>query len=593
MLQPEQTQLRRAPSVGTNASGVAESVVDAESLAHFPPPPDDIPLTPLRDYVPSPSRSVFGRALPATHNRKHFRIPLSASGSAASHRTYPSNASSASHRTFPQNEYGPIPLGSPLRPSRLGDDIADTPLSNKSEWHEGSSKIIVGRAEERMLSTSFITDLLSFEDTTTSNVYPRPSTNKNHPPSYIINDEMSVFPELTYPPPSGLIRTAPPDIDISHRSSPLQLQDSDYSQSSQPPESFLALDADGRSIVGTNGTLDGFEQNGASVIRTASKSRKLGARGASVVGFAQATLRTVSLTLSGPSSNNASTISNVGKGQASASSTPGPGDEGDAQRLTIPDFHGPSPMLYSPAQRSSGDFRNSDVHTNSRPQHKVRYSIQSTKTTKSFASSFIPRFSVVPSTAPRSSRSIKEAVSSWFRLKPLPRLPVHPDMSIAAEAEFRKADDALPLPELVNRAEALQGMLEKGYRPHSGFNHNNFNSTSTTNKGRYDFDREVPITSAWEGPSERKNSTSIMANVTRFFAHGGSGGDSNQGQRYGPNIKRVPMTKKQRVIVIGCIAMLILASILGIGLGTGLAKKKQKLPNCPGNFTGNACNLGE
>jgi len=89
-------------------------------------------------------------------------------------------------------------------------------------------------------------------------------------------------------------------------------------------------------------------------------------------------------------------------------------------------------------------------------------------------------------------------------MKTSPRLPAHPDMPIAAEEEHRKIEDGLPLPELVNRAEALQGMLEKGHHPH-----HSFISASTVSKGSDDVDQELPIASAplERGPRESRHGT--------------------------------------------------------------------------------------
>jgi hypothetical protein len=187
-------------------------------------------------------------------------------------------------------------------------------------------------------------------------------------------------------------------------------------------------------------------------------------------------------------------------------------------------------------------------------------------------------------------------VIAWFRLKPLPPLPVHPDISIAAEAEHRKVEDGLPLPELVNRADVLQSMLEKGHHPH-----NSFISTLTLSKGRYEVDQGVPITSApWQRePNEGRGGTGAEVNITGFLSRTRKGDLGTTAREQGgaipdsPKIKHMPLTKKQRMIAIGSIVAVILALMLGIGLGMGLAKKKHKLPNCPGNFTGNACNLGE
>jgi len=607
-----QAQLRRAPSTGTNASGIAVSIVDAESLAHFPQPPDEIPLTPLLEHAPSPSRSAYGGTPPVTPSRKHFRIQPPASDLSMPQRqsSQPGswrglhkstlNTSSGTRPAFAQNLNEPVPPVLPLKPVRRNDNVADTlhPLTNTDEWHEGSSKIIVGRAEERMLSTSFITGLLSStEEITSSNEHPYNSTSKNYPPSYTTNDGVSDISELTYPPPPGPIQRAPSEADLLDVSLPPRLHPHlDHSQSSQTPQSFLALDADGHSVAGSNETFDRNEPYGGSVIRTASTIRKLGARGASVVGFMPATLRRVSLTPSGPSSAAATTNSHLGKGHESISSMPSPDDEVNAQRLTIPDFHaGPSSTLYSPAQRSSLGVRNSDLRGPS-AQPKVRQSIQSTKTTKSFVSSFIHRFSTVPSTASRDSKSVKDTVISWFRLKPLPPLPAHHDISIAAEAEHRKVEDRLPLPELVNRADVLKNMLEKGHHPH-----NSFISTLTLSKGRYDIDQNVSIASApWQRePNEGRGGTGAEVNITGFLSRTRKGDLGTTAREQGdaipdsPKMKHMPLTTKRRMLVIGFIAAVILALVLGIGLGMGLAKKKHTHLNCPGNFTGNACNLGE
>jgi len=603
-----QTQLRRAPSTGTNASGIAVSIVDAESLAHFPPPPDEIPLTPLLEHASSPSRSAFGGTPPVTPSRKHFRIqppgsdlsmPQRQGSQPGSRKGLQKSALNVTSGPCPAFARDPIPLVPPLKPVRRNDDVVDIlhPLTNTDEWHEGSSKIIVGRAEERMLSTSFITGLLSStEDIISSNEHLHASTSRNYPPSYTTNDDMSDISELTYPPPPGPIRRAPSEADLLDVSSPPRLHHHlNHSQSSEAPQSFLTLDADGHSFAGSNGTFDENEPYGGSVIRTASTTRKLGARGASVVGFMPATLRRVSLTPSGPSSAAATTNSHLGKGHESISSVPSPDDEINAQRLTIPDFHaGPSSMLYSPARRSSMGVRNSDLRGPS-AQPKVRQSIQSTKTTKSFVSSFIHRFSTFPSTASRDSRSVKDAVIGWFRLKPLPPLPVHPDISIAVEAEHRKVEDGLPLPDLVNRAGVLHSMLEKGHHPH-----NSFISTLTLSKGRHDIDQGVPIASApWQKESnEGRGGTGAEVNITGFLSRARKGDLGITAREQwsaipdSPKRKHMPLTKKQRMIAIVCIAAVILILMLGIGLGMGLAKK-HKLPDCPGNFTGNACDLGE
>jgi hypothetical protein len=160
-------------------------------------------------------------------------------------------------------------------------------------------------------------------------------------------------------------------------------------------------------------------------------------------------------------------------------------------------------------------------------------------------------------------------------------------MSITAEEEHRKVDDALPLPELVDRAGALRGMLEKGYHPHNSFNF--------TSEGDYHVDQIFPIKSTYQGgPRESNSGTGAMANFTGPFSRTRRGTciqRSWQAAPDSPKIKHMPMTKKQKIIAVGCIAIVGLGLILGIGLGTGFAKK-HKGAKCLQNFTGNACDLG-
>jgi len=138
-------------------------------------------------------------------------------------------------------------------------------------------------------------------------------------------------------------------------------------------------------------------------------------------------------------------------------------------------------------------------------------------------------------------------------------------------------------------------MLEKGHHPH-----NSFISTLTLSKGRHDIDQGVPIASApWQKESnEGRGGTGAEVNITGFLSRARKGDLGITAREQwsaipdSPKRKHMPLTKKQRMIAIVCIAAVILILMLGIGLGMGLAKK-HKLPDCPGNFTGNACDLGE
>ena len=308
-------------------------------------------------------------------------------------------------------------------------------------------------------------------------------------------------------------------------------------------------------------------------------AKKLGARGASVVGLAPATLQQVSVSTRGSLSNNTFTTS---QGNDSTHSML----DGYGQGLTVPDYHiGSTSILYSPAQQSSVGVRNSGVRSSAQTQAVKRQSAMS------LMSSFIPRFSTA-SPGPRTERqSIQQTVSSWFRLKPLPRLPVHPNMTIAAEGQHRKADEALPLPELVSRADELSGMLEKGHYPHTSVT-----TTSTSTRVLYGSHQNVPVvmeTFSRDDGTIPGTTASFTGLITRRKREADDGGDRKQWSVAldSPKVKRLPMTKKQWMVTIGALLLVPLTLILGIGLGLGL-KKKHKSADCPGNFTGNACNLG-
>lgn len=65
-----------------------------------------------------------------------------------------------------------------------------------------------------------------------------------------------------------------------------------------------------------------------------------------------------------------------------------------------------------------------------------------------------------------SSRKSIKRIFTRTKLKPLPPVPLIPDISIAMEREHRKAEEETPLPELLHRAETLQDLLARGYYPH-------------------------------------------------------------------------------------------------------------------------------
>ena len=68
---PGPSQHRQRASLGTSASGIADSTISFNTyatgitdgslrLSQFPPPPVDLPITPISErFIPSPARSTF------------------------------------------------------------------------------------------------------------------------------------------------------------------------------------------------------------------------------------------------------------------------------------------------------------------------------------------------------------------------------------------------------------------------------------------------------------------------------------------------------------------------------------------------------
>lgn len=537
-----------ANSIGTNASGL--SMGDAESLSHFPTPPEETPSISMR----LEHGKIYSNSPPVTPSREYSQRSLdsggstprrqpSKPGSVKSHHTSTSTSSSPSRRGFTYNDYGLAPPVPPLAPIRRKHHLTDK-TAPRDEWHQGSSRIIVDDAEERMLPTSLITNLLS---STADNL-----SRNQYPPSHLTNDGMSAISEMTYPPPAGVVRTSLVHANPPYPGSPSKSAKGEHS-SNKPPSTFLTLDDD-ESPIGSTATFDSY---GPSVIRTASMTRKLGARGASVVGLASGKIRRVASTSRSPSIN-------MPRGKRSD-----PDDEPDVQRLIMPNLHvGPSSGPYSPARRSSVGFPPDD------PTNGPAQAINQNQNGTSFLSSLVPQFSLEKR---QSTPSSKQAVGGWFAQKALPRAPLRQDMSLGDE-EAHKQENSLPLPALISPAGELQGMLEKDQHPHHSI------SSSPTNGG---YGLASPT---WESKYEDvpgHNTLGDLTSVPRGTPNAWIGHPDN------PKAQRAPMTRKQKIIAIVGGSILFIALVLGISLGLVLPNMKHSSPICSAGLTGKACNLSE
>ncbi|KAK0506186.1 hypothetical protein EDD18DRAFT_1373542, partial [Armillaria luteobubalina] len=354
-------------SQDTSASGMADSTIsNGESLrlSQFPQPPSSIPSTPLQtDFAPpSPSTPTFRTIIAPLflHHRSSTShvSPYSGSGTYAPH-----------------------------------------------DWYDGASSIDVDDAEDRLLSTSFITSLLQEHSTPSSNGVSRRAS--------IGSDAFSGISEMTYPPtsryPDPVDRppSLPPPPSTSLRISPPRKPQGARPRQ-RPPTSFT-----GKVPPTTTDYSDTLysehEDSSPTIIRSASFSRGFKVPGASVVGVAPATLRTIS--------------------------SHGDGDGSD----------------YKEFIRSSSTLPLTKQHPPSaRP--KSRHSTHSNHST---SPSFLSRVS-------STSKSIVQRLPNWRRTKPLPPVPIIPHIPIAAEIASRQREAIMPLSDLAARAGTLNNMLEKG-----------------------------------------------------------------------------------------------------------------------------------
>jgi hypothetical protein len=239
---------------------------------------------------------------------------------------------------------------------------------------------------------------------------------------------------------------------------------------------------------------------------------------------------------------------------------------------------GPSSMVLSPALPSTsgtqGRFTPSEDVLRRR---EARQSQHSAKTTKSYVSSFISRMSAVAS---NQSAMIKNALH-WRSVKPLPPLPRLPHLSLAAEAERKRIEERLPTPLLVNRADALEKMLEKGDYPHDKLDANGKELIGTEGFYRND---ELEMVSPPAGNPVSQFPRDRESTKKRIFP---------MRDALNPSNVLAGMSKTKRIIAAVCLLVVLLAAI-GVLIGVTVSNKRKSSPSvCSGNFTGADCNIGE
>lgn len=298
--------------------------------------------------------------------------------------------------------------------SKRDNDVTSISTSNISpyDWHEGSSSIDVDAAEDRLLPTSFITSLLR------ENAGPRGANRASYS-----SDAISGISEMTYPPRNPFIDS---------------LRDSSPGPSKNPSQNPSRRQS-------YRGPLP----------------RPVGGRAPSSAQF-QGRGRGIGVSdgLDPGSTDYGQTSSRSGSALSQSTLTAGPSDSSRKSGRKLAVYNEVDESEEGPHQdvqtNSSSGFATSETHLAQRrpaPNPSVDpHGRESIYSTRSAAPSFVSRISF-------------RRMLTWRR-KPLPPVPTIPHIPIATEREHRRIEEQAPLPDLVNRANQLHVLLEKGYHPH-------------------------------------------------------------------------------------------------------------------------------
>ena len=612
---PPTPQHRVRTSLITSASGIADSTISFNTyatgitegslcLSQFPPPPTTIPssASPTTErFLPSPARSTFtvtapqrpgpstyyGQSSPANSTFTVMTPPQlnHTSGSASplarpvpvSERDLPSPAQSTFTVSTPVSAniapLMPTPgaqlMSSPLNRQFPGDsspsrgpgridgshssDSRSTPQSatfrlgegklSPHDWHEGSSIISVDAQEERMLSTSFITELLSSTSSLKSPVGASPRG--FHHPSQA--DVGSLVSEMSYPP-----------------SSSRHLAGSSRFPPSSHPSAYPGKGTDSL-FSGENDTVASLSYEGQSVI---GQPAALGlTRKVSLLGMAPATLRHISSDASIPESLHPQSQVTYGS-TAPLNPHPPSAFPSLADKMRASDIQ---PSIGTPQTSTPERHESLDFDTNRRSfRYLRRESTYSSRTVRSHVTSLI-------SAAGQRTVNVARATMEWMRIKPLPPLPTIPNISTHQAQQHQRMEGSLPLPQLAERADRLNVMLDAGHFPHDD-----------RASPRLGSDKDSPFGARASGlklalGNRRRQSVNVRDSQS----------DCSRSPLKPKSCFRRPMSRRGRIkLFIGASVLAVLA-LIGIVVGVTLGRKHARSPSCSANRTGNTCNLGK
>jgi hypothetical protein len=218
--------------------------------------------------------------------------------------------------------------------------------------------------------------------------------------------------------------------------------------------------------------------------------------------------------------------------------------------------------------RGEASKHSSGINPSKRSSRGRRQSLTSTRTTKSYVSSLISKLS--------------RAASRRFATKPLPPVPAIPGE--LRDSDYQKFEDAMPLPQLANRADVLSKMLAKGHRPYSDY------SPSNVHRSMPDTGMEIP----WDGVTQTRGAAkSGWPAIHEASAYGHHPEEkAASSERPVGFWERLTTRFGKKRIVATLIVIPALLIILAVLLGVLLSRKSTGLPDCPAGKTGTDCDIG-
>ncbi len=571
---------RTHPSLTTSASGVADSTISFNTyatgitegslnLSQFPPPPATLPSSPaVERFVPSPTQSTstvtaHARAYPGIDQgqpspaRSTFTITAHAQNHGSRSATpivrpghmLDRDLSSPALSSFTFTSPPSIGItsslghGMPERPQNSdprAESQTPTPVLRDGklspyDWHDGSSILSVDPTEERMLSTSLITGLLS---STTPDKTPSPGDGS---------------PQGLHPPPSQ----AGVSNRVSEMSFPLSLHydepvaGSGHFLPTSHPSTFPGEGPD-FGINGENDTMASFSDGEhANLVRSAHGLT----RRVSVGGIAPATLRHMSSdTDVSESIHPRSQVTYGSTAPLNPHLPPVFSSAMDKMQTTNIQPSMSISQLWTPERPVSPDCFSGKKP--GKPQRRA--SAQSSRTVRSHVSSLIS------SVGQRTARAAR-ATMGWMRVKPLPPIPTIPQTSIYQEQEHRRIEGAVPLPQLADRADRLAVMLDSGHFPHNSIIHP---SRFSSDKGSLTGSRRPRGAKSDKFPPEGPPSPRKF----KLFL-------------------KLPIDRKVKLFIGASVLALLV--LIGIIVGVVVGRRHAHSMSCSGNRTGNTCSLSE